>query len=345
VRVSTYRYIEAVRKRNVSGILSTASDGRRIIAMSLYGRDPRQTWGVLRNAQLVPVFFPGWRLRVYVPPANGTLPNQVVPERIVNKLRLLGAEIARVQGRVGNRTMPGVSQRDWRLLVTDDQNVDYFLVRDAESRLNDRDASAVGEWIAEVERRAAAGDVDAFPVHCIRDHPKHVELAIVDGLWGGRPAALRRKLGTRLTTALYRKASAVNVESVTVATKLANGSNASAVPSRPKSTLEEILWPILAGDRATALCHDVVSPCNRWTTVTRRRFPTQRRPNEYLGQKYDEHQELAAGDDSKQLVPEVVCNGASVTRSSQVVTSSVSTKKPYNSSTWGGDAATTAGTK
>jgi hypothetical protein len=188
----------------MSGVLSTKSDGRRIIAMSLYGRNPRQTWGVLRNAQLVPVFFPGWRLRVYVPPATGALPDLAVPERIVTKLRLLGVEIARVQGLVGNRTIPGVSQRDWRLLVADDRNVHFFLVRDAESRLNDRDASAVGEWIAEVERRTAAGDADAFPVHCIRDHPKHAKLAIVDGLWGGRPAALRRKLGTRLTTALYR---------------------------------------------------------------------------------------------------------------------------------------------
>ena len=71
------------------------ADGRRVIAMSLYGRDPRYTWGVLRNAQLVPVHLPDWTLRVYVA-ADPAPPRLAVPPRIVNKLRLLGADIALV---------------------------------------------------------------------------------------------------------------------------------------------------------------------------------------------------------------------------------------------------------
>ena len=295
--MSSRRFIAAVQAHNTPGILSTSSDGRRIIAMSLYGRNPRHTWGVIRNAQLVPVHFPGWRLRVYVPSVSDNSMNITVPQRFIDKLKLLGAEIARVEGRVGNRTE--LSPRDWRLLVADDRKVDYFLIRDADSRLSDRDASAVQEWIDEVQRRAGVGDRDAFPVHCIRDHPKHAEWTVVDGLWGGRPGALRRRLGTRLSTALYRKLSpTLNVTADSVVSTTVNGISSATVAQvyRPTSTLEELLWPVIGGNPAALLCHDVVSPCDRWTTsakssvgesgsstMSRRRFPVPRKGSECVG--------------------------------------------------------------
>lgn len=63
--------------------------------MSLWGSTPRYTFGALRNAQLVPVFFPGWKLRVYVeqPMSSGKTQHQPVPERILSKLEQLGAEL------------------------------------------------------------------------------------------------------------------------------------------------------------------------------------------------------------------------------------------------------------
>ena len=281
--------------------------------MSLFGRNPRHTWGVLRNAQLVPVHFPGWRLRVYVPPTSVDSPDMSVPPQFIKKLHLLGADTVRVGGRIGSAATTGFPPRDWRLLVADDRSVDYFLIRDSESRLSDREASAVDEWIAEVERHEAAGDRDAFPVHCIRDHSQHADRAVVDGLWGGRPAALRRRLGTRLTTALYRKLSASTSGNVTATIVTESVVNMTSQLLRPKSTLEEVLWPIIVGGNSKAFLHDVVSPCDRWTTTTtttltkRLPFPVARQGHGYVGQKYDEHQELASGNDSAILGPDVVC--------------------------------------
>lgn len=63
--------------------------------MSLWGDSPKYTFGALRNAQLVPVFFPDWRLRVYVekPLSSGKTQHHPVPQRILDKLDQLGAEM------------------------------------------------------------------------------------------------------------------------------------------------------------------------------------------------------------------------------------------------------------
>lgn len=311
--MSVCRYVSAVRDRNVSGVLSTKSDGRRVIAMSLYGRNPRHTWGVLRNAQLVPVHFPGWRLRVYVPPpttaSSVSAADLSVPQRFIDKLQLLGADVFYVN----NGVLP---PRHWRLLAANDPNVDFFVIRDAECRLGDRDASAVNEWVAEAEKRTKDGHPDAYPVHCIRDHPKHARRTVVDGLWGGRPGALRRRLGTTLVTSFRDKLTSTrNIELDAVVNVTGNGSV--GVRSRePKlSALEEVLWPILVSDSESVFCHDVVSPCDSPETLlpkdaagTRRRpFPVARQGGEYVGQKYDEHQEVASGDDSGMLVSDTSC--------------------------------------
>ena len=40
-----------------------ASNEVRVIAYGLYGGDARYTVGVLRNAQLAPIVYPGWKVR------------------------------------------------------------------------------------------------------------------------------------------------------------------------------------------------------------------------------------------------------------------------------------------
>jgi len=238
--------------------------------MSLYGKDPRYTWGVIRNAQLVPVYLPEWTLRVYVT-ADPALSQLAVPPRIINKLRLLGADIAIVP--TGNTMAP----RNWRLLAAVDQQVHYFLVRNADARLSEREAAAVREWVSATEKNESRA-----VIHCIRDHPKHGDHAIVDGLWGGRPRLLFERLNNYFT----------NVTSRSPASKIV------------KILLTEVLWPAVAD---VAYCHDSVSPCHLWVPASSRHpFPTARSSQEYLGQKFDEHQQLVS-DDANQLKSDVVC--------------------------------------
>ena len=66
--------------------------------MSLYGSDPKYTYGALRNAQLQPVIFPGWTLRVYIEKPNEKEQTKYegVPEKILAALRKLRVQIVQV---------------------------------------------------------------------------------------------------------------------------------------------------------------------------------------------------------------------------------------------------------
>ena len=238
--------------------------------MSLFGNYPRYTWGVIRNAQLVPIYLSDWTLRVYVADDNAP-PELAVPPRILNKLRQLGVEIEQVSS-IGT-----VAPRNWRLLAADDQQLDYFLVRDADGRITQREADAIKDWLSTTRNNT---------VHCIRDHPEHSNQAIVDGLWGGRPRELRYLLRKRTTEFL--------------------GLSETSSLSRNKtnSVLNDVLWPTVAD---SAYCHDSVSPCSRWTPTARRHpFPTSRLGKEYLGQKYDQHHNVISKQ-RLQLKADVMC--------------------------------------
>jgi len=143
--------------------------------MSLYGDDPRYTIGALRNAQRLPLVFPGWRLRFYH--RGGVL------RQLLDRIRELGAELRDVTLMSG---VAALAPMLWRMTALDDPAVDVVLSRDADSRLTDRDAAAVSAWLAARGRPS---------FHCIRDHPSHSAFPVNGGLWGARSPRLRQLLG------------------------------------------------------------------------------------------------------------------------------------------------------
>jgi len=136
--------------------------------MGLYGNNTRYTGGAIRNAELVPQYFPGWTLRLY------TLTSSV-PKDILSRLRELGAEIIPMD----NHKMLGgkIGGMFWRFLVADDPSVDAFIVRDSDSRMSMRDKQAVDEWLASDKL-----------VHIMRDHLQHGH-HINGGMWGAKRGA------------------------------------------------------------------------------------------------------------------------------------------------------------
>jgi len=139
-----------------------ASNEVRVIAYGLYGKDARYTIGVLRNAELAPAVYPGWKVRVYH--------DASVPSDVLSTLRQLGAELVDMQDR---QMGGGIGGMFWRFLVAADPTVDRFIVRDSDSRLNPRERLAVEEWVA-----------SGLKIHSIRDHPNH-DRPLNGGMWGG----------------------------------------------------------------------------------------------------------------------------------------------------------------
>ena len=149
-----------------------------VIAFSLFGSDAKYTVGALKNADLCKVFFEGWRMRVYY--------DLSVPKEILFGLELGGVELIRLLADWGE------CSRLWRFFPAQDHSIEHFISRDCDSRLSERDAVAVSEWIK-----------SGKDFHVIRDHPGHV-WPMMAGAWGckgGAVADMSRKVAGYLATA------------------------------------------------------------------------------------------------------------------------------------------------
>jgi hypothetical protein len=144
-----------------------ASSETRVISYGLYGNQPRYTIGVLRNCELAPIVYPGWKVRVYL--------DRTVPRNIVAHLEALGAQLVRVDD---GAMSGGIGGMFWRFLVAADPTVDRYIIRDSDSRLNPRERLAVEEWISSGKQ-----------IHSIRDHPNH-DRPLNGGMWGGVKGAV-----------------------------------------------------------------------------------------------------------------------------------------------------------
>ena len=136
-----------------------------VIAFSLWGAAPRYLRGAIDNALAAPQVYPGWKLRFHV--------DDSVPAEVRNALVELGCEI-----RDEPSGQPARDRLAWRFKVSDDPGVGRFLVRDADSVLNPREAAAVAQWVA-----------SGRWFHVMRDWWTHTD-PMLAGMWGGVAGAL-----------------------------------------------------------------------------------------------------------------------------------------------------------
>lgn len=248
--------------------------------MSLFGKDPRYTMGAIRNAQILPVFFPSWTLRIYVSHPKDKTEEWKVPQRILTKLQLLGAHLTYV-----NTSDVKVKPVQWRYLVADDENVDYFLIRDSDSRLSDRDADTIKVWLESWQT-----------FHCIRDHPKYSNISIVDGLWGAKSHNFRLLLGVSMLELL-----SANPKTLAEAV-LHDKVLSSRLPSKMQTDnvtdlLQDVIWPLV---QEHTMCHDSVS-CYQWPSAYK--FPSVRtEKKEYLGESFDQYGQTLNPEERQSLI-------------------------------------------
>lgn len=133
----------------------------KVIAFSLWGKNPKYTIGAIRNTELAKEIYPGWICRFYT--------GDDVSEDIENQLVSNGAEVCKMDGSSWNGMF-------WRFFAAD--SPDIMISRDTDSRLGWREKAAVDEWLA--------SDKD---FHIMRDHPYHAT-EILGGMWGVRNGLL-----------------------------------------------------------------------------------------------------------------------------------------------------------
>jgi|TARA_R110000744_G_scaffold167999_1_gene285563 hypothetical protein len=134
---------------------------RKLISFTLYGQDPKYVEGMFRNLELKEQFYPDWEVIVF---HDNSVANDVI-ERLGS-----AATLRNVSGY-------GIFPASWRFLAYDEDNMERFISRDADSRLSQREADAVTDW----------EDSEKI-LHVMRDHPHHGSPAhgkpILGGMWG-----------------------------------------------------------------------------------------------------------------------------------------------------------------
>lgn len=138
---------------------------RNAISFSLFGDNERYIRTAVLNVRAARYLYLGWRCHVFV---DGT-----VPAPTVDALVAEGAAVLRVNGLPSNPF-----GTFWRFLVADNPDIDRYIVRDADSVVNIREAGAVQEWTRSNKH-----------FHVMRDNYDHGELVLA-GMWGGVRGAL-----------------------------------------------------------------------------------------------------------------------------------------------------------
>jgi hypothetical protein len=124
----------------------------KIIAMSVWGKDPRYIIGAKRQIELAKEFYPDWIIRLYV---DDTSSFAGIPNIDLREVR------------------DGTYGMFWRFEVLFEDNI--CLVRDSDSRITIREAMAVNEWLDGHKK-----------FHTFKDHDAHYEFPIIGCAFGYR---------------------------------------------------------------------------------------------------------------------------------------------------------------
>ena len=148
---------------------------KNIIAFSLWGENPIYWTGAIKNIKLSQKYFPGWICRFYI---DKNSRNDLIESITGDNVEIILIEPKKYNySNLSNRfNHDGLF---WRFLALADDTVDIVLSRDCDSRISEREVSAVNEWFN--------SDKD---FHIMRDHPYH-RVPILAGMWGARKGILK----------------------------------------------------------------------------------------------------------------------------------------------------------
>jgi GR25 family glycosyltransferase involved in LPS biosynthesis len=135
---------------------------KNVVSFCLYGIKNTYILGMKENIRLGKKYFKDWEIRIYY--------NDTVPEEKINNFIEMGAKCILCKN-IGKNKLNWEGMF-WRWLPMDDETVDFWISRDADSRLSEREYKIVEQWTN-----------SGKTLHCIRDHKCHFN-PIMGGLYG-----------------------------------------------------------------------------------------------------------------------------------------------------------------
>ena len=152
--------------------------GQKVIGFSFYGnpnsskgKQRKYFQGIEDNLSLVPLHYPNWTVRVYY--------DLETDDPVLDNLCQLtcsnpNIDICHVRNNPSSGDISKIFAMNWRFFPTLDPQVDAFLSRDLDSRINSREKAAVDDWFKTNKH-----------FHFMRDNPAH-GIEILGSGWGVR---------------------------------------------------------------------------------------------------------------------------------------------------------------
>lgn len=133
---------------------------RGVISFSLFGTDTKFLKGIVTNLELCRQYYSNCDILIFA-----------------DKKQSMNLELFQNEFNFQIREMPDSVKLEgmfWRFHSIEDANYDFYIFRDADSRITSREAEMVKEWLRSGKN-----------LHIIRDHPMH-NAPILGGMWGIR---------------------------------------------------------------------------------------------------------------------------------------------------------------
>jgi len=134
-----------------------------VISFSLWGKEAKHLMGALENLKLAKDIYPDWKCKFYV--------DNSISRSMVEDLKYFGGKVEIVE-KVENQ-LGDFYGMFWRFFINDEPDVERYIIRDCDSRLNYREKVCVDEWM-----------VSGKSFHTIHDHFLHIGYPILGGMWG-----------------------------------------------------------------------------------------------------------------------------------------------------------------
>jgi hypothetical protein len=137
---------------------------KSVFSFSLFGNQDKYCKGLVKNITIIERVFPGWEVWVYC--GDGISEDTMLELHEHPCVRLIPTN------------EEGMVNKFYRFFAIDDPEVGICIVRDADSRIYERDQACIQDFL-QSEKFA----------HIIRDHPNHHHLMMA-GMWGVKKSAL-----------------------------------------------------------------------------------------------------------------------------------------------------------
>ncbi len=160
----------------------------KVFSFSIFGTNKKYTLGLVKNLEIINSVYPDFEIWIY----GGT----DVPEEYITKYKSF-ANVKYIEtGKIGNILTFS------RFFPIDDSNVDICFIRDADSRINDRDQWCIKKFI----------DSDK-QFQIIRDHRYH-GMRIMAGMWAIKRGSLKISIYDEYTKWITKNEHMINTYGV-----------------------------------------------------------------------------------------------------------------------------------